>query len=55
MICHEAGTHLVVESYVDHDHFSHHADPAGATGVVGVYAASEPHLAKQENEEKSAL
>ncbi|KAF3853367.1 hypothetical protein F7725_014055 [Dissostichus mawsoni] len=43
--------YLVVESDVDHDHFSHHVDPARATGVVGVNAASEPHLATQESGE----
>lgn len=42
-----AGLHLVIESYVDHDHFSHHADPSGATGVVGVHTSSEPHLRSQ--------
>lgn len=50
-----AGVHLVVESYVDHDHLSHHADPAGATRIVGVHAAPEPHLAEQESGEESAL
>lgn len=38
------GNHLVIQSYVDHDHFSNHADPAGATGIVGVHTTSEPHL-----------
>lgn len=41
--------HLVVESYVDHDHFSNHADPARAAGVVGVHTTPEPHLGKQHN------
>lgn len=48
-------THLVVESYVDHDHFTHHVEPAGAAGVVGVHTASEPHLAEQEREEENVL
>lgn len=46
-----AGIHLVVESYVDHDHFSNHADPAGAAGVVGVHTTPEPHLGKQQSGE----
>lgn len=44
-----AGVYLVIEAYVNHDHFSHHADPAGATRVVGVHAVSEPHLEDQES------
>lgn len=47
--------HLVIQSYVDCDHFSHHADPAQATGVVGVNAASEPHLAEHESGIKRVL
>lgn len=37
-------SYLVVESDIHHQHLSSDADPAGATGVVGVHAASEPHL-----------
>lgn len=40
--------HLVIQSYVDHDHFSNHADPSGTTGIVGVHTTSEPHLKKKE-------
>lgn len=39
--------HLVIESHVDHYHFSHHADPSGATGIMGVHTAPEPNLVKQ--------
>lgn len=46
-----AEIHLVVESYVDHDHFSNHVDPARATRVVGVHATPEPHLGKQHSGE----
>lgn len=35
---------LVIESDVNHQHLPSNADPAGATWVVGVHTASEPHL-----------
>ena len=41
---------LVVEAHVDHDHFPHHADPAGATGIVGVHPSPEPHLRERGRE-----
>lgn len=47
--------HLVIESYADHDHFSNHADPSRATGIVGVHTPSEPHLDKQESGKKRGL
>lgn len=47
--------HLVVLSYVDHDHFSNHADPAGATRVMRIHATPEPHLVKQERRVRGIL
>lgn len=47
--------HLVIEPYVDHDHFSNHADPPRTTGIVGVHTTSEPHLKKQQIGEKSHI
>lgn len=38
---------LVIESHVHHQHLPSDADPAGATGVVGVHATPEPHLQTQ--------
>lgn len=35
---------LIVESNIHHQHLPSDADPARAAGVVGVHAASEPHL-----------
>lgn len=35
---------LVIQSYVHHHHLPSDADPARATGVVGVHATPEPHL-----------
>lgn len=43
-----AESHLIIESHVDHEHLSHHADPTRATRIVGVYATSEPHLVMKE-------
>lgn len=40
-------TNLVIEPHVHHQHLPSDADPAGATGVVGVHATPEPHLQTQ--------
>lgn len=36
--------HLVIESNIHHHHLPSNADPARATGVVGVHTTPEPHL-----------
>lgn len=35
---------LIIKSYIHHHHLPSDTDPAGATGIVGVHAAPEPHL-----------
>ena len=40
----QKSVNLVIESNIHHHHLPSDADPAGATGVVGVHTTPEPHL-----------
>lgn len=43
----ELRSHLIIESYGDHNHFANHSDPTRTWGVVRVHSTPEPHLAEQ--------